>query len=239
MAAVAPQLRPTRVEVDAWAKELSGKDPDAVIRFAVERFGKSLAVATQFGVEGCTLLHRVAQVSREPWFFTIDTGLLFQETYDLADKLEKQLGISIARVRPDESPALQAVRHGPNLWERDPDLCCTLRKVQPMLEALHGRGAWMTAVRREQSSTRQKLAVVEWDEKFGLPKFAPLLEESSEAVQRYVEAHAVPVNPLREYGYLSLGCLPCTRPVRPGEDARAGRWWKNDKVECGIHTPKK
>jgi phosphoadenosine phosphosulfate reductase len=238
MAAVAPDLRPTRADVEKWAKELEGQSPDAVIRFAVERFGSSLAVATQFGVEGCTLLHRVAKVSPEPWFFTIDTGLLFHETYDLADKLEKTLGIKIARVKPEESPAVQAVKHGPNLWERDPDLCCTLRKVQPMLEALSGRGAWMTAVRREQSPTRQRIAEVEWDEKFGLPKFAPLVAETGDAVAQYVEQHQVPTNPLRQYGYFSLGCLPCTRPTKPGEDARAGRWWRNEKTECGIHTPK-
>src|SRR5690606_38037435 len=167
-----------------------------------------------------------------------DTGLLFGETYALADELEQALGITIARVRPGDSPALQAVKHGPNLWERDPDLCCTLRKVQPMLEALHGKRAWMTAVRREQSPTRKGIPVVEWDDKFDLPKFAPLAAESAEAIARYMAQHQVPENPLRQHGYLSIGCLPCTRPVREGEDPRAGRWWRNEKTECGLHTKK-
>src|SRR5688500_13935587 len=119
--------RPTAADVAGWNAELDGKDPDVVIRFATDKFGASLAVATQFGVEGCTLLHRVARIDPRAWFFTIDTGLLFQETYELADQLERLLGIRIARVKPPDTPAVQAVKHGPNLWERDPDLCCTLR----------------------------------------------------------------------------------------------------------------
>jgi phosphoadenosine phosphosulfate reductase len=228
--------RASATDVAAWNRELEGQDPDAIIRFAADRFGSNLAVATQFGVEGCTLLHRVARIEPRAWFFTIDTGLLFHETYALADELEQLLGIRIARVKPPDSPAVQAVKHGPNLWERDPDLCCTLRKVQPMLEALEGKGAWMTAVRREQSSTRKDVKVVDWDAKFSLPKFSPLATQSAEAIARYVDTHKIPTNPLREHGYLSLGCLPCTRPVKPGEDPRAGRWWRNEKIECGLHT---
>jgi phosphoadenosine phosphosulfate reductase len=232
--------RATAADAAVWAKDLEGKDPDTIIRFATERFGDALAVATQFGVEGCTLLHRVARFHKTAWFFTVDTGLLFHETYALADELEKKLGITIARVRPPDSPAVQAVKHGPNLWERDPDLCCTLRKVQPMLDALTGKGAWMTAVRREQSSTRREVNVVEWDAKFGLPKFSPLATQTADEIARYVDEHQIPTNPLREYGYLSLGCLPCTRPTKSGEDPRAGRWWRNEKTECGIHVaPKK
>ncbi len=235
VASALPSPRPSPQEVAAWARELEGKEPDAIIRFAVNTFGASLAVATQFGLEGCTLLHRVSAISRAPWFFTIDTGLLFEETYGLADQLTEQLGISIHRVKPSDSPGVQAAKVGPNLWERDPDLCCTLRKVQPMLEALQGRGAWMTAVRRGQSVTRRHVAVVEWDGKFGLPKFSPLAAETDEAIARYIEAHKLPHNSLREYGYLSIGCMPCTRPVRPGEDPRAGRWWRTAKTECGLH----
>jgi phosphoadenosine phosphosulfate reductase len=238
MGSTAAVTQASAADVLVWQRELDGKDPDTIIRFAVERFGASLAVATQFGVEGCTLLHRVARVAPQAWFFTIDTGLLFQETYALADELEQKLGIKIARVRPDDSVAVQAVKHGPNLWERDPDLCCTLRKVQPMLEALANKSAWMTAVRREQSTTRKDVMAVEWDAKFGLPKFSPLVAESSEAIEQYVQQHGVPTNPLRQLGYASLGCFTCTRAVKPGEDPRAGRWWRNDKTECGIHVRK-
>lgn len=227
---------PPREQITAWASELEGATPDAIIRFAVEQFGPAqIAVATQFGAEGCTLLHRVAQIAPAVRFFTIDTGLLFHETYALADRLEARLGIHIERVAPRQSVAEQAVTHGPNLWERDPDLCCTLRKVQPMLEALHGMGAWMTGLRREQSPSRAHTPVVQWDERFGLVKFAPLATQRSAEVEAYIRRHHVPTNPLRQLGYPSLGCFTCTRPVKPGEDPRAGRWWRSAKTECGLH----
>lgn len=227
--------RPSPAEVAEWARELEGSSPEAIIRFAWQRFGPSLAVSTQFGVEGCTLLHRVAQYAPEARIFTIDTGLLFAETYELADRLESQLGIHIERIRPAASVGAQAVEHGPNLWERDPDLCCTLRKVAPMQQVLEGMGAWLTAVRREQSPTRRNMPVVQWDASFGLVKFAPLAATTSDEIRAYVEEHAIPTNPLRALGYPSLGCLTCTRPVAEGEDPRAGRWWRTTKTECGLH----
>ncbi len=234
-AAIEVSFRPTPAEIKAWAAELEGKDPDVVIRFAWQHFRNNLAVATQFGADGCTLLHRVSRIAPAARFFTIDTGLLFHETYALASALEAKLGITIERVQPERSVAEQAVTYGPNLWERDPDLCCTLRKVAPMKRALSGMGAWMTAVRREQSPTRRELPAVQWDEKFGLVKFCPLVAETETSVEAYALEHEVPLNPLRKLGYLSLGCLTCTRPVKEGEDQRAGRWWRTDKVECGIH----
>jgi phosphoadenosine phosphosulfate reductase len=228
---------PAKEEIEAWATELEGAGPDRIIRFAIQTFGaKQIAVATQFGVDGCSLLHRVGVQAKDAWFFTIDTGVLFEETYRLADKLEAELGIRINRVRPAQTIGEQAVTYGPNLWENDPDLCCTLRKVQPMQEALSGFSAWMTAVRREQSSTRKQTRIVEWDDKFKLVKFAPLAGETGASIQAYVDEHKVPTNPLRLIGYPSLGCFPCTRPVKPGEDPRAGRWSKFEKTECGLHT---
>jgi phosphoadenosine phosphosulfate reductase len=246
MASVVPSSKPatkreppSQEQISRWADDLDDADPQAIIRFAVDTFGApNIAVATQFGVEGCTLLHRVAVVAQDAWFFTIDTGVLFEETYRLADELEKRLGITINRVRPAQTIGEQAVTYGPNLWESDPDLCCTLRKVQPMQEALYGFAAWMTAVRREQSSTRKQTRVVDWDPKFELVKIAPLAGQSAEAIARYVAENEVPTNPLRLIGYPSLGCFPCTRPVKPGEDARAGRWAKFEKTECGLHTKK-
>lgn len=226
---------PSRAEVDTWAKDLESADPDSVIRFAVDIFGSRLAVATQFGAEGCTLLHRVSRIAPESYIFTVDTGLLFEETYRLADDLEAKLGITIARVKPDYTVGEQAVKHGPNLWEKDPDLCCTIRKVLPMQKALSGYGAWMTSVRREQNSNRATMPVVQWDERFGLVKFAPLLSQTAADIQSYVKAHEIPVNPLRIIGYQSIGCMPCTRPVAEGEDPRAGRWWRSSKTECGLH----
>ena len=228
----------TKQHVAEWARELEGQDPDAIIRFAVERFGNKLAVATQFGMDGCSLVHRVSRIAKSTYIFTIDTGLLFHETYELADRLERELQVRIARVKPKSSVAEQAVAHGPNLWERDPDLCCTLRKVHPMLTALEGRSAWVTAIRKSQSHTRADTEVVQWDEKFAMVKFCPLVHQSEADIEAYVKEQQVPTNPLRTLGYASIGCMTCTRPTKPGEDPRAGRWWRTEKTECGLHTKK-
>lgn len=222
---------------ERWARELSGQDPDAVIRFAHNKFGQKLAVSTQFGLEGCNLVHRVSVHAPSAVVFTIDTGLLFEETYRLAERLERRCGIVIRRVKPEHTVGEQAAYHGPNLWERDPDLCCTLRKVAPMQEALKGCAAWMTAIRRGQSETRSETPVVSWDARFQVVKFAPLATHSAEQIQQYIDEHQVPTNPLRVLGYRSLGCFPCTRPVQEGEDERAGRWSGRTKTECGIHKP--
>lgn len=235
-AADGPRRVPTAAEIARWNEELQDADPDTILRFAAERFGARLAVATQFGVEGCTLLHRVARLAPQAYVFTIDTELLFRETYELANKLEQRLGITIHREKPDYSVGVQAAKYGPNLWEKDPDLCCTVRKVMPMQRTLERFDAWVTSVRREQTQNRADTPVVAWDAKFNLVKIAPLAAVTAAEIQRYVEEHDIPVNPLRLYGYQSIGCMPCTRPVAPGEDPRAGRWWKGSKTECGLHT---
>lgn len=241
MAAVLPTSlssaprEPGPAEVAAWARELEGESPETIIQFAARRFDDRLAVATQFGVEGCTLLHRVSRHAPSAYVFSIDTGLLFAETHTLAQRLERQLGIEIHRVLPEQSVAMQAVKLGPNLWERDPELCCTLRKVIPMQRTLEGFGAWMTSIRRGQTASRAETPVVQWDERFGLVKFAPLAAQSDAAVDAYIKEHAIPTNPLRLVGYRSIGCAPCTRPVADNEDTRAGRWWRSDKTECGLH----
>lgn len=229
---------PSAATLARWAADLEGQDPDAIIRFAQAQFGARVAVATQFGVEGVTLLHRASRIAPGFRYFTVDTGLLFHETYALADALEARLGIAIERFRPRQSVGEQAAEHGPNLWERKPDLCCTLRKVQPMVDALYGMGAWITGLRRDQSPTRANTPVVQWDAQFNLVKFCPLATQSRSAVEDYIAEHNLPTNPLRALGYASIGCFPCTRPVQAGEDPRSGRWWRSDKTECGLHAPR-
>jgi phosphoadenosine phosphosulfate reductase len=156
--------------------------------------------------------------------FTLDTGLFFEETYTLWKKLEERYRLTIRAVRPRLSLAEQANRFGDALWERDPDRCCELRKVLPLREALAGAEAWISALRRDQTPERVKTPLLELDEKFGLVKINPLVEWSVRDVWDYVREHDVPFNPLHEQGYPSIGCAPCTSPVRPGEDPRAGRW---------------
>lgn len=229
-----PELSP---EVLAeWNRQLEEASPNEIIRFAADMFGDRLAVATQFGAEGCSLVHRVSRVAPQSYIFTIDTGLLFEETYDLAARLEEACGVTIHRVRPEQTVGRQAVTYGPNLWESDPDLCCTLRKVMPMQSTLERFDAWMTSVRREQTQNRAGTPVVQWDSKFRLVKFAPYAALSGAEVEAYLREHKVPTNPLRLVGYASIGCMPCTRPIKEGEDPRAGRWWRASKTECGLHT---
>jgi phosphoadenosine phosphosulfate reductase len=139
-------------------------------------------------------------------------------------------------VTPPQTVAEQDAEHGPKLHDRDPDLCCSLRKVQPLATALAGYAAWGSGVRRDESPTRAGTRLVDWDATRGMVKVNPIAAWTSDDVDAYIERHQVPVNPLFELGYGSIGCAPCTRPVAPGEDARAGRWAGRNKTECGLHT---
>ena len=168
--------------------------------------------------------------------FTLDTGLLFQETYDLWRRLEAHCGLRIEGVRPLLTVEQQARLHGERLWERDPDQCCALRKVEPLRGAIAGLDAWISAIRRDQTADRADARVLGNDARFGLVKVNPLAAWTHEQVWDYLRANDVPFNPLHERGYASIGCVPCTSPVRPGEPARAGRWRQRPKTECGLHA---
>ena len=167
--------------------------------------------------------------------FYLDTDLLFPESYALRDQLEERYGIKFERRATRLSVEDQAAQYGERLWERDPDLCCRLRKVEPLREMLKGMRAWVTAIRRDQSPTRARIGLVERDETFGLVKINPLAGWSARDVWKYIEKHDVPHNPLHQQGYPSIGCVPCTTPVQIGEVPRAGRWRGAVKTECGIH----
>ena len=218
------------------AAELEHSDPDTIIRFAVDSFGSNLAVATQFGPEGTSLFHRVSQVSKNVRFFTIDTGLMFPETLELGRRLETQLGIDIQRVKPLRSIAEQAVEIGPNLWESDPDLCCTLRKVQPMVEMLHGMGAWMTGLRRSQSATRAHtpggpMGPTFWSRQVRTPS-----DPEPRGRRKVSGGPRSPDQSLAtaRLSLCGLSNLHTSRGYR--EDPRAGRWAGMEKTECGLHT---
>jgi len=168
--------------------------------------------------------------------FVVDTELLFPETYSLMERVEKRYGISVERVKPQQSVAEQNAAHGDALWARDPNACCDLRKVQPLRSYLQNFDAWLTAIRRDQSDTRAHVPVQSWDQGAQIVKVAPLVNWSESDIWEYVQANDVPVNTLHFDGYPSIGCTHCTRRVAPGEDARAGRWAGFDKIECGIHV---
>ncbi len=217
--------------------ELAGRSAEELLTWAAERYSGKLTFATGFGAEGCVIVDLVARLRLDVDLFTLDTGLLFPETYALWRRLEQRYGLRIRAVRPAETVEQQAVSQGPKLWEREADLCCERRKVEPLRGALRGFEAWITAIRRDQTTARKDAREVEWDGRFGLVKVNPLVGWSHDDVWAHVRAHDVPTNPLHQRGYPSIGCWPCTSAVRPGEDARAGRWRGSAKKECGLHLP--
>jgi phosphoadenosine phosphosulfate reductase len=210
--------------------------PEEILRWAFATFGNDVAIASGFGVEGMVLLDLASRVRRDFRVFTLDTEFLFPETYDLMDRVEKRYGIKVERVYSALTPEEQEREHGPALWSRNPDQCCNLRKVEPLRAKLTELRAWITAIRRDQTSSRASARKVEWDAKFHLVKVNPIADWTSEMVWKYVARHNVPYNPLHDQNYPSIGCTHCTRAVLPGEDARAGRWAGQGKTECGLHV---
>ena len=225
----------TREEIHEYAQALEGRTAEEILQWAADRFGSRVTFATGFGMEGCAIIDMVARLALPVDLFTLDTGLLFPETYDLWHRLEARYGVTIRAVRPEHTVDEQAILEGTELWARDPDRCCELRKIQPLRAALAPFDAWISAIRRDQTPDRADAPVVGWDGRFGLTKVNPLVRWTFEDVRMYVQRHQVPYNPLHDQGYPSVGCWPCTSPVAPGEDPRAGRWRGREKKECGLH----
>ena len=225
----------TGIEVTSAAQELETASAVEILRWA-SRYIPKLTFATGFGAEGCVIIDLVAREKLPIDLFTLDTGVLFPETYELWKQLEAKYGITIRGVRPGQSIPEQALVHGPALWERDPDRCCELRKVLPLRHELSKFDAWITAIRRDQTAQRAYARVVERDTKFGLLKINPLVTWTHDAVWAHIYANDVPFNALHDRGFPSIGCQPCTSAVAPGEDPRSGRWKGKAKKECGLHV---
>lgn len=206
-----------------------------ILAWSAETFAPRITLATGFGAEGCVLIDLIARQGLPIDLFTLDTGLLFPETYELWEALERRYGVTIRAVRPVQTVEEQAATLGDALWSRDSAGCCHLRKVTPLVGALDGFEAWVTAIRRDQTSARANARAVERDERFELVKVNPLVRWSKEEVWRHLREHDVPYNSLHDRGYPSIGCLPCTSPVGAGEDERAGRWRGTGRSECGLH----
>ena len=230
-------IGPTRIDGELYAlpDNFESAAPQVVLKWALDEYGSDVALATGFGAEGCLLVDMVARIDPSARIFYLDTDLLFPETYELRDRLEQRYGVRFERRGAARSLEQQALRHGEKLWERDPDLCCRLRKVEPLKQMLSGLRAWITAIRRDQSPARAHAGVVEQDAKFGLIKINPLAGWTREQVWKYIQENDVPYNPLYDQGYSSIGCTPCTTPVQINEDQRAGRWRGFQKTECGLH----
>jgi thioredoxin-dependent adenylylsulfate APS reductase len=223
------------IDIPASAAALEGATAEEVLRWASTEIPR-LTFATGFGAEGCVIVDLIGRHRLPIDIFTLDTGVLFPETYELWRKLEARYGITIRGVTPELTLDQQAAAHGARLWEREPDRCCQLRKVTPLARVLSGYAAWITAIRREQTPERATAQVVEADAKFGLVKINPLARWTHDDVWAHLYLHDVPYNPLHERGYPSIGCQPCTSPIVPGENLRAGRWRGTGKQECGLHV---
>ena len=210
----------------------------AIVDGALARHVGNIALACSFGgPSGMVLLDMIAKRDASVPVYFLDTGLLFEETYALVERVRERYGIEPIAVRPELTVKQQNARYGEALWVRDPDACCALRKVEPQRKFLATYDAWITGIRRDQSASRATVDVVSHDEGVGLVKIAPLANWTTNDIWSYVVAHDVPYNPLNDRGYPSLGCTHCTRAIVPGEDPRAGRWSGTGKLECGLHAP--
>jgi phosphoadenosine phosphosulfate reductase len=211
--------------------------PQDVLRWAAETYGDKLAIVTSFQPTGIVTLHMISEIAPDTPALTLDTGLLFPETYELMDKLERRLNLNLIRIRAAQTVAEQAETHGSDLWERDPDQCCHLRKSIPLGQALAGYDAWITGLRRDQGVGRANTPIVTWDKKYQKVKLSPFATWTEEMIWTYITAYELPYNALHDQNYPSIGCYTCTLPVAPeAQNKRAGRWANRGKTECGIHV---
>lgn len=200
-----------------------------------------LTLSTSFSIEDQLITHEIVGTGLPVTLFTLDTGRLFPETYAVWSSTLQRYGIAIKAYYPNQEllePFVEA--NGPNAFYASVEnrkTCCHIRKVEPLKRALAGKAVWITGLRSAHSSARNDLSLLEWDEGNQILKYHPLLHWSTEQVKTAIDQHAIPYNPLHDKGFVSIGCAPCTRSVRPGEDFRAGRWWWEDtgKKECGLH----
>lgn len=229
-------------EIERKAAELEKQPAEVVLRWAVEEFEPDIALASSFGAEDVVIIDMLSKITNRPRVFTLDTGRLHQETYDVMDAVRDSYGIAIEVYYPDTEEVEKMVRTcGVNLFYASIEnrkLCCNVRKVEPLKRALKGLDAWISGIRRDQVATRSSAAKVELDSgNGGIVKVNPLVDWSWTQVWDYIRSGNLPYNKLHDQGFPSIGCAPCTRAVRPGEDPRAGRWWwEQDGVkECGLH----
>ena len=232
----ANKIVPDPQQLDLESNRLEGSEPQEIIRWAVETYGDDLALSASFGgCEGMALLDMISKVTDKVTVLTIDTGFIFKETAEFREEVIRRYKLPVEVLRPELTIEEQVERYGEQMRTCTPNLCCQIRKIEPLQKALNRYDAWMTGIRREQTPQRAGTKVVAWEERYEAAKIAPMPEWTEAQVWDYVREHNVPVNPLLHQGYKSIGCEPQTRPVHHDEDPRAGRWAGIDKTECGIH----
>ncbi|MGW8315371.1 MAG: phosphoadenylyl-sulfate reductase [Bacteroidales bacterium] len=238
------RIRPTeetKARIAQWNEELKEKSAIEVIGYFFQYFGDKIVLSTSLGLEDQVLTEMVLRQQPRAEIFTLDTGRLFPETYELIARTNKFFGIRIKTYFPEAARVEEMVaEHGINLFYDSVEnrkLCCGIRKVAQLPRAFKGKEAWVCGLRKDQSVSRFFNHLVEWDGNNGLVKINPLINWTEKEVRAYLKEHDIPYNPLHDKGFPSIGCEPCTRAIESGEDVRAGRWWwENDLYkECGLH----
>ncbi|MCE7861107.1 MAG: phosphoadenylyl-sulfate reductase [Chloroflexi bacterium CFX2] len=222
-------------EITILSNEFETKTPQEIIRWAVDSFSPLVAMSSSFQTQSMPLLHMVSRIKSDLPIFFIDTGYHFWETLEFREQIAMQWNLNVIDLYRDTRWVAFARQHIRTLPLEDPTLCCYLHKVQPVQEALKSMKAWITGIRRDQTAVRAQAKILELQPD-GLLKVNPLLNWTGTDVKRYAEEHHLPVHPLYEKGYRSIGCAPCTIAIGVDEDDRAGRWAGRGKVECGLHT---
>jgi phosphoadenosine phosphosulfate reductase len=228
-------------QLEAINAQLKGKPAEEIVRWAGAEFGEGIAFASSFGAEDVALIDIIARVAPAIRIFTLDTGRLHDETYDVMERIRVRYGLPVQSYFPDRE-AVENLEREKGFYSFRESIearkeCCGIRKVEPLRRALSGLRAWMTGLRAAQAVTRTDMGAVEWDEGNRLAKVNPLIDWSEEQTWEYVRANNIPYNALHDRNFPSIGCAPCTRAIEPGEDVRAGRWWweNPENKECGLH----
>jgi phosphoadenosine phosphosulfate reductase len=228
-------------QIDAWNKQFEHGTPEDLLRYFLKEFKGKIALSSSMSIEDQLLTEMVINIDPDARIFTLDTGRLFPETYDLIDRTSKKYKKNIEVYFPESKEVEEMVREkGINLFYSSIEnrkYCCDIRKLRPLARAMKSLEVWITGLRHEQSVTRTDMKMVEWDENNNLIKLNPLINWTEDEVWHRIKERNIPYNPLHKKGYISIGCQPCTRAILPGEDPRAGRWWweNPDTRECGLH----
>lgn len=222
--------------------QLGGLKTSDFIQYLTQQFPGGVTFSTSFSFEDQVITHEILENKLPVDIFTLDTGRMFPETYSTWNSTNERYGVKIKAYYPNQDKLQEFIeQNGPNSFYESVDnrkACCAIRKVEPLQRALKGKQVWITGLRAEHSPNRNDMPIIEWDETNQVIKYHPLLHWTTEQVRAYIDQHLIPYNPLHDKGFVSIGCAPCTRAVKPGEDFRAGRWWWEDasKKECGLHV---
>ena len=228
-------------KISSLNQQLANTDASGLLAYFLKEYNGRIALSSSLGLEDQVLTEMVCSIDKNVKIFTLDTGRLFPETYDLIHRTNQKYGIRMQVFFPEAHHVEAMVREkGINLFYNsieDRKTCCRVRKIEPLQRAFAGLDVWICGLRRDQSVTRAEMKPIEWDESNGLIKLNPLIDLTEEQVRSYIKEHKIPYNPLHDKDYPSIGCQPCTRAILPGEDLRAGRWWweNPDTKECGLH----